>query len=61
MAKRNRIVADQDFLHQQSQNLLSHRDIQHLGPNPQFGAKASQTLCQLEVPCFIHRRHLQRL
>jgi hypothetical protein len=31
MAQRNRVAPDKDFFHQQTQNLLSHRDIQHLG------------------------------
>jgi hypothetical protein len=46
MAQRNRVVPNQDFLHQQPQNLLSHRDIQRLGSNPQLTAKPGQALCQ---------------
>jgi hypothetical protein len=61
VAQRNRVVPDQNFLHQQPQNLLSHRDIQRLGSNPQLTAKACQALCQLQIFCFVRRRHLQRL
>jgi hypothetical protein len=61
MAQRNRVVPNQDFLHQQPQNLLPHSDIQRLGSNPQLTAKACQALCQLQIFCFVHRRHLQRL
>jgi hypothetical protein len=32
---------------QQPQNLLSHRDVQRFGPNPQFAAKSRQVFCQL--------------
>jgi hypothetical protein len=47
MAQCNRVTSNQDFLHQQPQNLLSHRDIQHLGSYPQLAAKSRQALCQL--------------
>lgn len=61
MAQRNRVASNQNFLHQQSQDLLSHRDIHHLGSCPQFAAKTRQTLCQLKVFGFVHCGHLQRL
>jgi hypothetical protein len=61
MAQRNRFASNQDFLHQQPQDLLSHGDIEHLGSNPQFGAKPRQGLGELEVFGFIHGCHLQRL
>jgi len=61
MAQRNCVASNQNFLHQQSQNLLSHRDVQRFGTNPQLAAKARKTLGQLQVFGFIHRRHLQRL
>jgi len=47
MAQRNRVASNQDFFHQQSQNLLSHSDIQRLGTDPQFTAEHRQALCQL--------------
>jgi hypothetical protein len=47
MAQRNRVGPHQNFLHQESQNLLSHRDVQRLGSNPQLAAKSRQALCQL--------------
>jgi hypothetical protein len=47
MAQRNRVAANQDFLHQQPQNLLSHCDVQRFGPNPQLAAKSRHVLCQL--------------
>jgi len=47
MAQRNCVASHQDFLYQQSQNLLSHCDIQRLGSDPQFAAKHRQTLSQL--------------
>jgi hypothetical protein len=47
MAQRNRVASNQNFLHQQSQNLLPHCDIQRLGPNPQLTAESRQALCQL--------------
>jgi hypothetical protein len=47
MAQRNRLASHQDLLHQQSQNLLSHGDIQRLGSYPQLAAKHRQALCQL--------------
>ena len=61
MTQRNCSVVDENFLHQQSQNLLSHTHVQRLGSNPQLAAKPRQALCQLQVLCFVHRRHLQRL
>jgi hypothetical protein len=47
MAQRYRVAADQNFLHQQPQNLLSHRYIQHLGSYSQLAAKSRQALGQL--------------
>jgi hypothetical protein len=47
MAQFNRVAPHQNFLHQQSQNLLSHGDIQRLGSHPQFAAESRQALCQL--------------
>ena len=35
------------ILHQQSQNLLSHNDVQRLGSYTQLAAKSCQALCQL--------------
>jgi hypothetical protein len=34
MAQLNRVASNQNFFHQQSQNLLSYGDVQRLGPNP---------------------------
>jgi hypothetical protein len=47
MAQRNRVTSNQNFLHQQAQNLLSHRDVQRPGSNPQLAAESRQALCQL--------------
>lgn len=47
MAQRYRVAADQYFLDEQSQNLLSDRDVQRFGSDPQLAAKARQVLCQL--------------
>jgi hypothetical protein len=47
MAQGNGVSADQDFLHQQSQNLLSDCDVQRFGPNPQLGSESRQVLGQL--------------
>jgi hypothetical protein len=41
MAQRDRVGPHEDFLHQQSQNLLSRGDIQDIGPHSQFIAKTS--------------------
>ena len=59
MAQRNRVASNEDFLHQQSQNLLLHCDIQHLGSQSQLTAKPGQALRQLQVFCFVDRRHLK--
>jgi hypothetical protein len=47
MAQRNRVASHQNVLHQQPQNLLSHRDVQRFGPNPQLAAKPRQVLRKL--------------
>jgi len=47
MAQRNRIAPNKNFFHQQSQNLLTHCDIQHLSSYPQLAAETRQALCQL--------------
>jgi hypothetical protein len=44
MTQRNRGVPDKDFFHQQTQNLLSHPDIQRLGSQPELTAKSRQAL-----------------
>jgi len=61
MAERNRVGADQDFLHDQPEDLLAYGDIQRIGAYPQFASKASKAFRQLEVSRFIDRSHLQRL
>jgi hypothetical protein len=61
MAQGDRVTSNQDFFHQQSQNLLSHDDVQRLGSYPQLGPKSCQAPCQLQIFCFVHCRHLQRL
>jgi hypothetical protein len=47
MAQRNGVAPNEDFLYEQSQNLLSHCDIQRLSSYPQLAAKSCQALCQL--------------
>jgi hypothetical protein len=42
MAERNRVGADQDFLHDQPEDLLAYGDIQRVGAYPQFASKASE-------------------
>ena len=47
MAQRDCVGSNQDFLHQQAQELLSYRDIDHFCAEPQFAAKTGQALRQL--------------
>jgi hypothetical protein len=47
MTQGDRVASNQDFLHQQSQNLLSHGDIERLRSYSQLAAKSRQALCQL--------------
>jgi hypothetical protein len=58
MAQGDRVDPNQDFLHQQSQDLLPHRYIHHLCAYPQFAAKTRQALGQLQVSRSINRCHL---
>ena len=61
MAERDRVGAYQNFLHDQSQNLLAHCDIQRVGASSQLGSKVPEAFRQLKVPRLVDRRHLQRL
>jgi hypothetical protein len=47
MTQRDRIVTNKHFLHQQTQDLLAHCDVQRIGSHSQFTAKTRQVLCQL--------------
>ena len=40
MAQCDRVASNQDFLHQQSQDLLSYGDIEHVGTYTQLAAKS---------------------
>jgi hypothetical protein len=61
MAQSDRVDSNQDFLHQQAQDLLSYCDIEHFCAYSQFAAETCQALRQLQVFGLVHRRHLQRL
>jgi len=61
MAQCDRVDSNQNFLHQQAQDLLSYCDIEHVCAYSQFAAKTRDALRQLQVLSFVHCCHLQRL
>jgi hypothetical protein len=59
MTEDDRILANEDFSHNEPQYLLSQFDIQRLGSYAQLAPKTRQTFRKLEIFRLVHRRHLQ--
>ena len=47
MADRDCVTADEDFLYEQTENLLAFRDIKSIGPSAKFDTKLPQRFRQL--------------
>jgi len=61
MTNRDALSANQNFFHQQSQDLLTFSDVQRFGAHAKVASKRGEGLCKLQVLGLVDRGHLQRL
>jgi hypothetical protein len=61
MTNRDRVRAHENFLHQQSQDLLTLSHLQGFGADPQLASKRRQVFRQTQVLGVLDGGHLQRL